>query len=67
MQFFKRFEGPVALRKRVYRFDASNGDWQFTGSVFVSFDSKENAQNFFNLFKEERLVYNNSDGKKFFF
>ena len=43
MQFFKRFQGPVALRKRVYRFDASDGAWQFTGGVFVSFDTPENA------------------------
>ena len=63
MQFFKRFQGPVALRKRVYRFDASDGAWQFTGAVFVSFDTPENAKKFLNMFSEENLIYNDSDGK----
>lgn len=64
MQFFKRFQGPVALRKRVYRFDASDGAWQFTGGVFVSFDTPENAKKFLNMFSEQNLIYNDSDGKK---
>ena len=61
MQFFKRFQGPVALRKRVYRFDASDGAWQFTGAVFVSFDTPENAKKFLNMFSEQNLIYNDSD------
>ena len=63
VQFFKRFQGPVALRKRVYRFDASDGAWQFTGGVFVSFDTPENAKKFLNMFSEQNLIYNDSDGK----
>jgi len=61
VQFFKRFQGPVALRKRVYRFDASDGAWQFTGAVFVSFDTPENAKKFLNMFSEQNLIYNDSD------
>ena len=63
MEFFKRFQGPVALRKRVYRFDASDGAWQFTGGVFVSFDTPKNAKKFLNMFSEQNLIYNDSDGK----
>ena len=31
--FFLRFKGPTALRKRVYRFATSDDDWQFTGGI----------------------------------
>ena len=42
MEFVKRFEGPVGMRKRVYRFGKQN-DWQFSGGVFVTFDTRDNA------------------------
>lgn len=46
MHFFKGFEGPIALRKRVFRFGSSDNEWQFTGGVFVTFDTPDNAQKF---------------------
>ena len=61
MEFFKRFQGPVALRKRVYRFDASDGAWQFTGGVFLIFDTRQNARNFMDFVSNQRLIYNDSD------
>ena len=49
MRFFGGFEGPVALRKRVFRFSSSDNEWQFTGGVFVTFDTRENAEKFLNV------------------
>jgi len=56
--FFLRFKGPTALRKRVYRFATSDDDWQFTGGIFVNFDTRENAEEFLKLFSETKLSYN---------
>ena len=64
--FFLRFKGPTALRKRVYRFATSDDDWQFTGGIFVNFDTRENAEEFLKLFSETKLSYN-GDGKLFSF
>ena len=49
MEFVKRFEGPVGMRKRVYRFGKQN-DWQFSGGVFVTFDTRDNALRLVSLF-----------------
>jgi len=56
--FFLRFKGPTALRKRVYRFATSDDDWKFTGGIFVNFDTRENAEEFLKLFSETKLSYN---------
>jgi len=45
-RFFERFQGPIAVRKRVFRFGSSDNQWQFTGGVFVTFDTRKNAQDF---------------------
>jgi len=57
-KFFLRFKGPTALRKRVFRFATSDDVWQFSGGVFVNFDSRKNAEEFLNLFSETKLSYN---------
>ena len=49
MEFVKKFEGPVGMRKRVYRFGKQN-DWQFSGGVFVTFDTRDNALRLVSLF-----------------
>ena len=49
MEFVKRFEGPVGMRKRVYRFGKQN-DWQFSGGVFVTFDTRDNALRLVSVF-----------------
>ena len=56
--FFLRFKGRTALRKRVYRFAASDDDWKFTGGIFVNFDTRENAEEFLKLFSDIKLSYN---------
>ena len=56
--FFLRFKGPTALRKRVYHFAINDDDWQFTGGVFVDFDTRENAEEFLKLFSKIKLSYN---------
>jgi len=57
-KFFLRFKGPTALRKRVFRFATSDDAWQFSGGVFVNFDTRANAEEFLNLFSETKLSYN---------
>ena len=46
----------------MYRFATSDDDWQFTGGIFVNFDTRENAEEFLKLFSETKLSYN-GDGK----
>ena len=44
VNFFKMFKGTSAIRKRVFRFGYEpDADWHFTGSVFVTFDTRDNA------------------------
>ena len=57
-QFFLRFKGPVALRKRVFRLETSDAKWQFSGGVFVTFDTRPNAEEFLHLFSDKKLSYN---------
>ena len=54
--FFEQFKN----LKRVFRVDA-NDPWQFTGSVFLGFDARENARKFLDFVSNARLIYNNSD------
>lgn len=56
-RFFSRFSGTTAMRKRVFRFACSDGEWQFTGGVFVTFDTKDNAEEFIAIFGDT-LTYN---------
>lgn len=58
MQYFSRFRGAVAMRKRVYRFGSSNSEWCFTGGVFVTFDSQDRAQGFMDDYRDNGLTYN---------
>lgn len=57
VEFVKRFEGPVGMRKRVYRFGKQN-DWQFSGGVFVTFDTRDNALRFLSKAMDQTLFYN---------
>jgi len=57
VEFLKRFEGPVGVRKRVYRF-GKQSDWQFSGGVFVSFDTRYNALRFMSKAMDQTLFYN---------
>ena len=58
--FFEQFKNLISYRKRVFRVDA-NDPWQFTGSVFLGFDARENARKFLDFVSNARLIYNNSD------
>jgi len=55
--FFDQFQGPSAMKKRVYRFASSDNDWRFTGGVFVTFSSQTRAETFFEQYKDN-LLYN---------
>lgn len=55
--FFDQYQGPSAMKKRVYRFASSDNDWRFTGGVFVTFDSQTRAETFFEHYKDN-LLYN---------
>ena len=51
LDFFAPIEGSETVRKRLYRDhtcrDHHEGQWMFTGSVFMSFESESAAQKFF--------------------
>ena len=49
--FFDNFDGPMAIRKRVYRFASSDNGWRFTGGVFVTFKTLEQAEFFLREYK----------------
>lgn len=50
LEYFEKFDGAIRIRKRCYRTNASEddkeGEWMFTGSVFVTFDSHKKATYF---------------------
>ena len=54
--FFEQFKNLISYRKRVFRVDA-NDPWQFTGSVFLGFDARENARKFLDFVSNARLIY----------
>merc|ERR1711862_294658 len=53
--FFDQYQGPSAMKKRVYHFASSDNDWRFTGGVFVTFDSQTRAATFFEHYKDNLL------------
>jgi len=64
MGHFFQFSGSSTIRKRLYRHSSSDqpgeGDtgWQFTGAVFVGFDSVDSADAFVSQYKEpKKLLY----------
>ena len=58
--FFDKFKGPMALKKRVYRFASSDNNWRFTGGVFVTFTSKERAEKFMLNYRDNLLFHGDS-------
>ena len=60
MPFFVQFRNVIRYCKRVHRVDA-NDSWQFAGSVFLLFDTRENAMKFLDFVSNARLIYKDSD------
>lgn len=58
--FFEQFKNLTSYCKRSFRVDV-NDSWQFTGSVFLVFDKRENARKFLDFVSNARLIYNDSD------
>jgi hypothetical protein len=58
--FFEQFKNLKGYCKRCFRVDA-NDSWQFTGSVFLTFDTCENGRKFLDFVSNARLIYNDSD------
>jgi len=50
LDYFSNFEGSLRVRKRCYRSNASEddqeGEWIFTGSIFLTFESVDHAKKF---------------------
>lgn len=63
LQYFAKFDGAIRVRKRCYRSNASEddheGEWLFTGSIFVTFESVDQAKSFVEEAKnsQENLKY----------
>jgi len=56
LEYFSKFDGSIRVRKRCYRSNASEddkeGEWMFTGSIFVTFESIDHAKKFVEEGKE---------------
>jgi len=65
VKYFGQFGGAESVRKRVYRSNSSEddkeGEWRFTGSVFVTFETEKHAKIFLENAKngESGLKYGN--------